>query len=295
MSSIGEKLQAARARRGLTLDQVSSSTRISLKYLAALENDDRACFPAAFFYKSFVHQYARYLEVDEIAISALLDPMLAAEAPPALPGQGESPGDLTRRLTPMPRPGDARSAGRRKLAGSFVSFVLVLGACSGLYSWWRDARGAGVFAWNERPAQAVAPARAARPAPAAAAPKTPVATAPVPADVVQTPAAPAAPAPASRLSLNLAATEATWLSVSSDGKPVFSGLLQPNETKALAAAERAKVIVGNAGGLSVEWNGRALGALGRRGQVRVITFTTDGYQVQDNGARADARPPDSTE
>ncbi len=294
MSSIGEKLEAARARRGLTLDQVSSSTRISLKYLAALEKDDRGCFPAAFFYKSFVLQYARYLEVDERAISALLDPMLAAEAPPALPGQGESPGDLTRRLTPMPRPGDARSGSQRKLAGSFVSFVLVLGACSGLYSWWRDARGAGVFAWNDRAAQTPVPAAAARPVPAASAPTTAAA-----ADAARTPAAstPAAavPAAASRLSLNLAATEATWLSVSSDGKPVFSGLLQPNETKALAAEARAKVIVGNAGGLSVEWNGRTLGALGRRGQVRVITFTNDGYQFQDNNSRADARPPDSTE
>ncbi len=75
------------------------------------------------------------------------------------------------------------------------------------------------------------------------------------------------------------AHEATWLSVSSDGKPVFSGILQANQTKTVGGKQFAKMRVGNAAGLEVRLNGKLLGPLGARGQVLIVLFTPDNFQI----------------
>ena len=230
--------------------------------MRALEADDRSAFSAAFFYKSFVTQYSNFLHLSDPEISAELERFLASQAPLPLPGQAHDAG-LAKKIAPMPSHRGGSSLDFRKLAGSFASFVFALAACSGIYAFWRDSN------------RAPHPAQAARPPISRAVPTaSPISTVAVPVP------APTSPPQSSGLSLNLAAKEATWLSVSSDGKPVFSGVLQPNESKALAAGAHARLIVGNAGGLNVEWNGRDLGPLGRRGQVRVVTFTAEGYKFQ---------------
>jgi hypothetical protein len=79
--------------------------------------------------------------------------------------------------------------------------------------------------------------------------------------------------------LSLSATEKTWLSISSDGKQIFSGILQPSQTKTLTGLDVAKMKVGNAGGLEVLWNGKPIGPIGPRGQVRTILFTPENFQI----------------
>ncbi len=82
-----------------------------------------------------------------------------------------------------------------------------------------------------------------------------------------------------RVVLNLSATEKTWLSITSDGKKVFSGILEPSQTKTLTGLEAAQMKVGNAGGIEVRWNGKPIGPIGPRGQVRVVLFTPDNFQI----------------
>src|SRR5579863_1486478 len=101
MPTIGEKLRGARTALGLTLDEVSASTRINLKNLRALEADDRAAFSAAFFYKSFVTQYSNFLHLADPEIAAELERVLAAQAPLPLPGQSHEAG-LAKKIAPMP-------------------------------------------------------------------------------------------------------------------------------------------------------------------------------------------------
>jgi cytoskeleton protein RodZ len=269
MPSLGETLRGARTKRGWSLDDVHRYTCISLKFLEAMESGAREAFPAAFFYRSFVLQYARALDLDEAKINATLDSLLASEAPPALPGQNPHPPMLARDLARIQGP-PRRFSG--KFAASLVSLGIALAASSGIYAWWN------------RPHRTV---QAAQSQPIS----SPKPTAPVqkPAEVAATqpPAAVRVPPPASvkaPVTLNLSATEPTWLSVSSDGKPAFRGMLQPNQTKELVAEQTAHLIVGNAGGLIVEWNGRSLGPIGRRGQVRAVSFTPVGYRFDDSAA-----------
>jgi hypothetical protein len=82
-----------------------------------------------------------------------------------------------------------------------------------------------------------------------------------------------------KVMLDLLAHEATWLSVSSDGKPVFSGILQANQTKSVGGKQFAKLRVGNAAGIEVRLNGKLLGPLGARGQVLIVLFTPDNFQI----------------
>jgi hypothetical protein len=82
-----------------------------------------------------------------------------------------------------------------------------------------------------------------------------------------------------RLELNLSASEETWLSISSGGKQIFSGVLEPDETKTVSGLEMARLKVGNAGGLNVQWNGKEIGPIGGKGQVRVVVFTPEGFNI----------------
>jgi hypothetical protein len=79
--------------------------------------------------------------------------------------------------------------------------------------------------------------------------------------------------------LNLSATEKTWLSITSEGKRLFSGFLEPSQTKTLTGVEAARMTVGNAGGIEVRLNGKPIGPIGKSGQVRVVVFTPDNFEV----------------
>jgi len=45
MESVGEKLKSTRIEKGLSLDQISRETNISIRYLEALETENFSIFP----------------------------------------------------------------------------------------------------------------------------------------------------------------------------------------------------------------------------------------------------------
>ena len=97
----------------------------------------------------------------------------------------------------------------------------------------------------------------------------------------------AAPIATAKVLLDLLAHEETWLSISSDGKPVFSGILAANQSKMVEGKEYAKMRVGNAAGLEVRLNGKLLGPFGHRGQVLVVVFTPDNFQIMSPAKESD--------
>lgn len=68
MASIGEQLKDARLAQNKSLDEVSSNTNISKKYLEALENDDYETFPAEVYARGFLKNYAKSLKLDAQSI-----------------------------------------------------------------------------------------------------------------------------------------------------------------------------------------------------------------------------------
>jgi hypothetical protein len=144
----------------------------------------------------------------------------------------------------------------------------VLLACSGFYHWWNLPPHPQAHA-----SQPATPARTAGSSWAAA-----------PAPIVDVSTTPDG---VNHVVLNLAATEKTWLSITnSEGKQIFAGMLEPSQTKTLMASDAARMLVGNAGGIAVRLNGREIGPLGGRGQVRTILFTADKFEIVEPPAPA---------
>jgi cytoskeleton protein RodZ len=64
-TSIGEKLRLARETRGIALRDISEQTRISMRYLEAIEADDYRRLPGGIFNRSFIRAYAKQIGYDE--------------------------------------------------------------------------------------------------------------------------------------------------------------------------------------------------------------------------------------
>jgi cytoskeleton protein RodZ len=61
---IGSTLREARVRRNLTLQQVEEDTKIRVKYVQAMENEDFDIMPGPTYVKGFLRTYAEYLGLD---------------------------------------------------------------------------------------------------------------------------------------------------------------------------------------------------------------------------------------
>jgi cytoskeleton protein RodZ len=301
MQSVGQQIREQRLRLGLKLEEISARSRISMKMLHAIENDELAGISSPFLYKSFVRQFAEHIKLDYKTLAAAVDSGAASMPQPRMPGEQ----DLGR-TNVAPLPVRHRSRNFRWLY-SAASLPLVLVACSSLYGLWQNSKSSSWRAelkgfWhagseNNAPKATVAapavveessPSDGASPAahraerPAARSPKS------TPAEnntLASREADSDAPAPAvveqnlPELRVELSATERTWLSIIEDGKQTFSGVLDPEETKVIEGDDTARIRTGNAGGISCVFNGKSIGPLGPRGQVRTVVFTKSNYEV----------------
>jgi len=100
LPSFGEKLKLEREKRKVTLEQISVSTKIGIRMLRALEEDQFNQLPGGIFNKGFVRAYSRVLGLDEDqTVAEYLQasgdaPLVSVDASshdPALPG-GLPPG-----------------------------------------------------------------------------------------------------------------------------------------------------------------------------------------------------------
>jgi cytoskeletal protein RodZ len=64
MSSFGETLRRERELRGVSLREIADATKISVRFLQALEKDRLDVLPGGVFRRAFVKQYARHLGLD---------------------------------------------------------------------------------------------------------------------------------------------------------------------------------------------------------------------------------------
>jgi cytoskeletal protein RodZ len=91
MASFGENLRRERELRGVSLREIADSTKISVRFLRALEEDRLDLLPGGLFPKAFVRQYARHLGLDaeryvaEFLYVAGERPSLVTTPPPSEP------------------------------------------------------------------------------------------------------------------------------------------------------------------------------------------------------------------
>lgn len=73
VESVGKKLQQARLKRGLTIDEAAHATKLRPDKITALEGDDYSQFPNNTYAKGFLQIYAKFLKVDVSEFSRTLD------------------------------------------------------------------------------------------------------------------------------------------------------------------------------------------------------------------------------
>ncbi len=115
MSSFGENLRREREMRGISLEEISATTKISVRFLEALENDDFGNLPGGIFTRGFIRSYAKYLGMDEEHViteyQLLVQPKADIEIPRAALG----------------RLGTSRPTKRNPTLPLLIAFVLLIG------------------------------------------------------------------------------------------------------------------------------------------------------------------------
>ncbi len=246
--SFGEELRRERVVREISLEEISSATKISMRLLKALEDSDLSRLPAQTFTRGFIRAYSVHLGIDpEEKVNAYLADLagVSRDAPSAK----------------RPRPRSRFWRGRRATAGTIVGGVTGLLLLLGLIA---------------NPGRRPQPQRersAARAVPATLKNVT-VSQEPTPAirgdEVTAAPmASPAAASTtaASGVSLLLEFDDDSWTLLEADGQTVLSGLVRGGESKRFEARDGFRLTLGNAGGVRVTIDGRPLDRLGAAGQV----------------------------
>jgi transcriptional regulator with XRE-family HTH domain len=65
MASLGQELRRERELRGISLREIADSTRISLRFLQAIEDDQFGRIPGEFFVRAILRSYAKGVGLDE--------------------------------------------------------------------------------------------------------------------------------------------------------------------------------------------------------------------------------------
>jgi cytoskeletal protein RodZ len=73
-------LSKIRRNRGISLEQIAQSTKISVRCLEAIEQGEFAKLPGGIYNTSYIKQYARAIDYDEGAILAVYQTAVSAAA-----------------------------------------------------------------------------------------------------------------------------------------------------------------------------------------------------------------------
>jgi cytoskeleton protein RodZ len=299
MSSVGETLRAERLKRKLGLDQISGELKISSRFLEAIETEQFDKLPGGVFTKSFVRQYARLLGLDDEDLADQVQRVL--EPQPGVPQFAEKPNlaasgfhlpKTSEFHVPKMEAWESVGENRFRWSGSLSAaalFVVALLICSGVYTWIERPRSAGSARVVSRPPAAV-PKPIALPPPSentaaenTAAENTALQPPPQSASPEPQKTPPAVAAVSQKrnatVRVEVTADEAVWMLARTDGKYAFSGTLDAHQSRTVEASGNILLRFGNAGAVTVTLNGKPLGPMGPKGQVRTVQFTSGGFQT----------------
>jgi transcriptional regulator with XRE-family HTH domain len=255
--TVGARLKNAREKKGMSLRDIAARTRISVMSLEALERGDLSRLPGGIFTRSFVRTYAAEVGLDpQRTIQDFI-----AQLPQETAAGTRQPSAL--------EDGEALESERRAVETA-VRLVLVSLPIAGLVVYY------GMRSAPEAPPAAptavvssAEPGRGADPD----FDRGPTSELSRGSDPVPT----AAVTPAS-LTLNISPKGPCWISLTVDGQPSFSGLMNPGEQRQVTAREEILLNIGDAGVFAYTLNGAPGRPLGAPGEVVSRRITLADYK-----------------
>lgn len=248
MELFGSILRKQRELKGYSLEDAQEETKIQIRYLKALEEENFAIMPGEVFTKGFIRNYSEYLGLNyqEImkkyyelqgATSAVDEASEVKEQPTSFSEAQEKSDDEVVKITV-----------------SWPVIALVLGLV--LVSVWAFSKftSPNEVAHNN-PSQQTQQKPSSQPQ--ASNPPKVEKPAPLPAPVY----------------LKTVTTQECWVQVIVDDQKVFEGVLPPETKKEWKGQQKIALKLGNAGGVNVNYNNQELGTLGKKGEVITKVFT----------------------
>src|SRR5208337_2167504 len=304
LPSFGEKLKSEREKRKISLEQISSSTKIGTRMLQALEEDKFNQLPGGIFNKGFVRAYARVVGLDEE--QTVVEYLQASGDAPLVrnePGGHEalSQEDRARENQQNAHRLEAISDSPARPLPWGLFAALLLAVALALSFWSHRQRERARESAHPTPTTTTAPSSsgggstpgeagatsslpsnsAADTAPTTSSLKTNFSTdSRQPAQPAPTVAPKTSPNSATALpgefTLVIQAREESWISISADGKTTASEPLEAGSERTVRGRKEIIVKTGNAGGVSFRFNGNKLDTGGEYGEVKTVTFGPGG-------------------
>ena len=245
MSSYGLYLQTVRVEKGISIEQVAEESRIRAGILRSIEAEDHAKLPDDVFVKGFLRIFAQVIGAD--------------------PEEAVRRFDVRRK--PVPAVEIHAHSGTEKPPRLWLTLLWVTAMMIGLVG--------GTFAvyqmvYHKGPA--AGPPETTVKAEEDSAPAEKLSSDETLAETVDTTVEAAAPKPSAvekpaAYELEIVCHEDTWLKIIADDARATEHQMKPGDKITLTAETMFNLLIGNAGGISVQLNGQPVPVPGGSGQV----------------------------
>lgn len=257
MASIGLELKRERELRGIPLQEIADSTKINIRFLRALEEDQLDILPEKFFTRGIIRTYAKYLGLDEENVLNLYLESLQK--------QQEYKRSQEDEIEPDEETPDALSTKKKRLWLFFWVFLVILALFITITFVLKKEKNLSPETQIPQAAQKIQKETSQVAQPESSAETTAIQE--------------KREGSVDGLDLEIRVEQETWLEIYADQELQYSGVKPPGTTLQSRAAQEFLINLGNAGGITYTINGRKGKKLGELGAVeKDIRITLDNYQ-----------------
>ncbi|GMR04234.1 MAG: hypothetical protein BMS9Abin23_0125 [Thermodesulfobacteriota bacterium] len=266
MESPGTYIKREREYRGISLEKMHESTRVPLKNLKALEQDRFDLLPAPAFIRGYIKAICKCLGLDETDTLLRYEMYVRETSLQVMPARDEE-------LPQEKRPFSLNSK-------NIVTVLVVIGVII-IIAFYFVISGKSRFEPLRGDKAPTAPqtdsAEKVEEAPPGPADLSPPQEA-KPAEVKSAPQGPGHV-------LKVKALEDVWIKTTLDGGEPFEVLLKEGEEVEWTASENFSLVIGNAAGVSLTFDGREFPLLGEHGKVVRLSLPPEGAIDKGEGSK----------
>ena len=273
---MGSTLKAEREKKGLTIKDIEQETSIRAAYLEALEEGRYDVLPSEVYVKGFIRNYAEFLHLDPAPlVQEYREELHGADAAPVAEKTPKTTSMVNERA-PFSSGSDfherVEKSHRKQIILTMVAAVVIAFVGSIYYFFGEDPSAAK----PQQPAQQAAtqqPQTQSAQTTQQAQPAAQNVQPPAQNQTAQTAQQPAstlgntASAAAGQTDVSALFTGRCWIQAIADGKVVYEGIAEANQTLRWTGKKEVVVTAGNAGAIDVTYNGQRIGKLGKEGIV----------------------------
>ncbi len=280
---MGSTLRAEREKRGLTIKDVERETSIRAKYLEALEQGRYDALPGEVYVKGFIRNYADFLHLNAgKLVQEYREEIHGEDVGPIAPATPATT-SIVNEHAPFSSGSDFHERVEKSHKKQFVAMLVaavVIAFVGSIYYFFGDDPSSMKpqpqqtaqqrMDQKTQPDQTVQQSAAQKPQPMQQESQAPIQN-----QAQQTTQQPVsvptlgntANASAGQADVTAQFTGRCWVQALADGKVIYEGMAEANQTLRWTGKKEVIVTVGNAGAVDVTYNGQRVGKLGKEGAV----------------------------